>query len=120
MFDFNRVWSGPLGQVIATATSQGGSFMQHTFQRTRRLAATLVFLIVVAAAVSGATKSEVATATPIQHLVVIFQENVSFDHYFATYPNALNPPGEPSFSAKADTPTVNGLAGALLTQNPNS
>jgi phospholipase C len=34
------------------------------------------------------------TATPIKHLVVIFQENVSFDHYFATYPNALNQPGE--------------------------
>ncbi|HML10284.1 MAG TPA: phospholipase, partial [Stellaceae bacterium] len=29
-----------------------------------------------------------ATVTPIKHLVVIFQENVSFDHYFATYPNA--------------------------------
>ncbi|HYU74337.1 MAG TPA: hypothetical protein VEL31_16835, partial [Ktedonobacteraceae bacterium] len=26
------------------------------------------------------------TATPVKHLVVIFQENVSFDHYFATYP----------------------------------
>jgi phospholipase C len=37
------------------------------------------------------------TATPIEHLVVIFQENVSFDHYFATYPVALNPSGEPSF-----------------------
>ncbi|MDQ6665428.1 MAG: hypothetical protein M3Z23_13670 [Acidobacteriota bacterium] len=24
------------------------------------------------------------TATPIKHLVVIFQENVSFDYYFAT------------------------------------
>src|SRR5580658_48884 len=34
-------------------------------------------------------------ATPIQHIVIIFQENVSFDHYFATYPNAMNPPGEP-------------------------
>ena len=34
------------------------------------------------------------TATPIKHLVVIFNENVSFDHYFATYPNATNPPGE--------------------------
>ena len=31
------------------------------------------------------------TATPIKHLVVIFQENVSFDHYFATYPHATNP-----------------------------
>ena len=35
------------------------------------------------------------TTTPIKHLVVIFQENVSFDHYFATYPEATNPNGEP-------------------------
>jgi phospholipase C len=68
------------------------------------------------------------TATPIQHLVVIFQENVSFDHYFATYPIALNPSGEPRFKASADTPTVNGLGtlvagqpdGVLLTHNPNA
>ena len=60
-----------------------------------------------------------ATATPIQHLVVIFQENVSFDHYFATYPVATNPTGEPKFKAAADTPTVNGLSGTLLTANPN-
>ena len=33
----------------------------------------------------------VRTATPIQHVVVIFQENISFDHYFATYPIATNP-----------------------------
>jgi phospholipase C len=60
------------------------------------------------------------TATPIKHLVVIFQENVSFDHYFATYPNAANPLGEPVFKAKSGTPSVNGLTGALLTNNPNS
>ena len=59
------------------------------------------------------------TATPIRHLVVIFQENVSFDHYFGTYPHALNPNGEPPFHARRDTPTVNGLAGGLLTANPN-
>jgi phospholipase C len=52
-------------------------------------------------------------------VVVIFQENVSFDHYFGTYPKALNPPGEPSFHARPDTPTVNGLKGGLLTLNPN-
>jgi phospholipase C len=33
---------------------------------------------------------------PIKHLVVIFDENISFDHYFGTYPNALNPAGEPA------------------------
>jgi phospholipase C len=60
------------------------------------------------------------TTTPIKHLVVIFQENVSFDHYFGTYPNATNPAGEPQFNAAPDTPTVNGLTGALLTANPNS
>jgi len=58
--------------------------------------------------------------TPIQHLVVIYQENVSFDHYFATYPKADNPAGEPAFTAKKHTPTVNGLSGALLTNNPNA
>jgi phospholipase C len=33
----------------------------------------------------------------IKHVVVIFGENVSFDHYFGTYPSALNPAGEPQF-----------------------
>ena len=53
--------------------------------------------------------------TPIQHVVVIFQENVSFDHYFGTYPVAANPPGEPWFRARPGTPAVNGLnsAGAV-------
>ncbi len=59
------------------------------------------------------------TATPIKHVVMIFQENVSFDHYFATYPNATNPGGEPRFVAQPGTPTVNGLTGALASANPN-
>jgi len=68
------------------------------------------------------------TVTPIQHLVVIFDENVSFDHYFGTYPYAANPHGEPAFHAKPGTPNVNGLynsvgpngpTGPLLTSNPN-
>jgi phospholipase C len=60
-----------------------------------------------------------STSTPVKHLVVIFQENVSFDHYFATYPQAANPSGEPAFSPAPGTPSVNGLSGPLLTQNPN-
>jgi phospholipase C len=60
------------------------------------------------------------TATPIKHLVVIFQENISFDHYFATYPHATNPAGEPAFHAKDDTPRVNSLkSSGLLANNPN-
>lgn len=61
-----------------------------------------------------------ATTTPIKHVVVIFQENISFDHYFGTYPNATNPAGEPAFHASHGTPHVNGLSTALLTHNPNS
>src|SRR5579859_1168701 len=67
----------------------------------------------------SADETEHKTTTPIKHLVVIFQENVSFDHYFATYPVAADPAGEPRFVAKHGTPTVNGLSGALLTNNPN-
>ncbi len=62
---------------------------------------------------------ESPTATPIKHVVVIFQENISFDHYFGTYPYAANPPGEPPFTAAPDTPAVNGLTGVLLRRNPN-
>jgi phospholipase C len=63
--------------------------------------------------------SAIPTATPIKHLVVIFNENISFDHYFGVYPVAANLAGEPVFNAKAGTPTVNGYTPALLTRNPN-
>ena len=63
----------------------------------------------------------------IKHIVVIFDENVSFDHYFGTYPTAANPPldgnghREPEFHARPDTPWVNGLLSAgLWTNNFNS
>jgi len=59
------------------------------------------------------------TITPIQHIVVIFQENISFDHYFGTYPVAKNPQGQPKFTALPGTPSVNGLTGGLLASNPN-
>ncbi len=99
---------------------------------------TLAFLAVLAAAAMSAVGVQAASAgsdhqaharqadagstqpaTPIKHLVVIFGENVSFDHYFGTYPHATNPAGEPAFHAAPGTPTVNGLSGALLTNNPN-
>src|SRR5882762_764713 len=75
---------------------------------------------VLGSAFAGESTHGGGTATPIKHLVVIFQENVSFDHYFATYPNAANPPGEPRFVTAPGTPSVNGLVGALLTGNPNA
>src|SRR5262249_9081159 len=90
----------------------------HRFDRfaTKMIAITFCALLFVASLAYG---SEHPTSTPIKHVVVIFQENVSFDHYFATYPVALNTPGEPQFHARRGTPTVNGLSGALLAHNPN-
>ena len=79
-------------------------------------------LLVTAPMLRAEKPSNGVTTTPIEHVVVIFQENVSFDHYFATYPTAANNnPSEPAFHASDDTPSVNGLLSAgLLTKNPNS
>jgi phospholipase C len=69
-------------------------------------------------ATSAFADSPATTATPIKHLVVIFQENVSFDHYFGTYPTAQNNPGETPFAAKESTPkNVNTLLNPLDASN---
>jgi phospholipase C len=62
-----------------------------------------------------------ATTTPIKHVVVLFDENESFDHYFGTYPKAANTDGT-TFTAKAGTPTPNNYTSnpSLLTTNANS
>ena len=93
--------------------------MHHCFTKAlATLAATAITLLPAAPAFAGG--DDFKTATPIKHVVVIFQENVSFDHYFGTYPHAANPNGEPAFHAKEDTPRVNSLeAAGLLTNNPN-
>jgi phospholipase C len=66
-------------------------------------------------------EDDARTTTPIKHIVVIFQENRSFDQYFGSYPNAANQPDEPPFHARPNTPTVNNLQTAgLLNNNPNS
>ncbi|HET7889382.1 MAG TPA: alkaline phosphatase family protein [Bradyrhizobium sp.] len=69
----------------------------------------------------GSNPNSLKTKTPIKHLVVIFNENVSFDHYFGTYPNALNPEGEPVFEPAKKTPhDINNIdTEALLYNNPN-
>lgn len=73
-----------------------------------------------AASTSHPAADSIRTATPIKHVVVIYNENVSFDHYFGTYPDATNPAGEPPFKAAANTPAVNNLQTAhLLQNNPN-
>ena len=115
-------------RAITIAAAGGGLFAAMAFGVTGAIA-------------SGATahpqwQGGSRTATPIKHLVVIFDENVSFDHYFGTYPYAQNNGGEYGFTAKRGTPQVNGLyndttsvptpagpqllpVGPLLSNNPN-
>jgi phospholipase C len=94
-----------------------------THRRLRRLTAAFAAVIALVAVAGLSTTTagaapEADARTPIKHLVVIFQENVSFDHYFGTYPNATNTSGQ-TFTAAPGTPSVKGLTGSLLTANPN-
>ena len=99
------------------------------------LAATAVGVMAVAGVIAGTTASAAkrpkpipnrsnVTASPIKHLVVIFDENVSFDHYFGTYPKAANTDGTKFVATR--TPKVNNLnsinpvtGNTLLKSNPN-
>jgi len=96
--------------------------MHHCF--TKAVAAVAAASItLLPAPVFGADKDDFKATTPIKHVVVIFQENISFDHYFGTYPHAKkNNDGTAFFAGpKDDTPRVNGLEQAgLLTNNPNA
>jgi phospholipase C len=83
------------------------------------LSALLVFGTVASPITAHAQSDSISTATPIKHVVVIFGENISFDHYWGTYPYATNPAGEPKFDPAPGTPTVNGLNDGLLSNNPN-
>ena len=84
----------------------------------RRLLPLLLLSFVFTWNVDAADDSS-AAGRKIHHIVVIYQENVSFDHYFGTYPHALNPAGEPAFSAAPGTPQVDGYTDELLLRNPN-
>ena len=74
-----------------------------------------------AASANSDPAASLSTQTPIKHIVVIFDENNSFDHYFGTYPNAVpNLDGSTYFGKPKDnTPAINGYTPTLLTNNPN-
>ncbi len=104
------------GSVIVAGSAAAGGLSHHHRQRIGRH-----------------TDEWLPTRTPIRHVVVIFGENISFDHYFGTYPKAANTDGQ-SFHATSGTPAVDGLppstspslplalrhSANLLTSNPNS
>jgi phospholipase C len=112
--------------TMQTGPHQRKSRLRRVGTATAVVGSALALSLPVAASAVQPAPATGSTATPIKHLVVIFQENVSFDHYFGTYPNATNTSGQP-FQAAHGTPKVNNLAdtkgvggvGTLLTNNPN-
>src|SRR3954454_14456999 len=125
-----RTLYGHLEKVDSEAVLQSHQEARMVQSRTVRRAAkaSLAVGATVAAVLAGpGTDSSLAhprgghrhgPTTPIKHVVVIFQENVSFDHYFGTYPEAFNTDGQP-FTAKPNTPRIDGLTPRLLQANPN-
>lgn len=95
--------------------------MHHRIAKAATILASAALTLTPACPTFANDKDDSSTMTPIKHVVIIFQENVSFDHYFATYPHAANLDGETPFHAKDDTPRANTLeAAGMLTNNPNS
>jgi phospholipase C len=83
---------------------------EQTIPRVTRFVAVAATAVAAIAFAPLSSANDPVTTTPIKHVIVIFQENVSFDHYYATYPIAANnTPGEPVFKADPNTPAVNGL-----------
>ena len=93
----------------------------------KTIGSTLLSLAVLAASAGVGAAAPPASTTPIQHLVVIFQETTP-STIFATYPVALNPPGEPRFRPRTRRRRSMGSGtlvdgepqGVLLTDNPNA
>ena len=95
--------------------------MHFHLTKAMAIVATAAMTLLPAYSTSAQGKNSPSTKTPIKHVVIIFQENVSFDHYFGTYPHAFNLPGETPFHAKENTPESNTLlSSGLLTNNPNA
>lgn len=97
--------------------------MHSRFTRAMAFAAATALTLLPASSALAHDSDDFPARTPIRHIVVIFQENVSFDLYFATYPHAAaNKNGSVYFrGAKADTPRTNNLVtSGLLANNPNS
>jgi phospholipase C len=83
------------------------------------VAASLAALLVVGtsplSSFAAQPQDEPQTATPIKHIVVIFGENISFDHYFGTYPKAENNPGETRFKYIPSPHAGHDVANTLIT-----
>ena len=118
VFDADRgsaFLTGPLSGLMSQLSEE----IKREEMRRQFSIPTGIFLLLSGLVLSLAAEAQPTPTTPIQHVVVIFDDNISFDHYFGTYPKAVNPPGQPRFTALPNTSTVNGFSLGLLTNNPN-
>jgi phospholipase C len=49
-----------------------------------------VAAMLLAAALSAGAESDNGTHSPIKHTIILYQENISFAHYFGTYGHGVN------------------------------
>jgi phospholipase C len=75
--------------------------VRHVSRISRAVAVLTATATLLSPVVARADEDQRPGRTPIKHVIVIFQENVSFDHYFATYPHAENLPGEAASAVPA-------------------
>src|SRR5689334_18126637 len=114
-----RRWRRPYTAVLAAGALAAGGAIGATVASASTSSANTTGSVAAPAAVSSqAYRVFAPTATPIKHLVVIYDENVSFDHYFGTYPTATNPAGQPQFAVPPGPPVVDGLQNVAV-PNPN-
>src|SRR5436309_4381324 len=71
-----------------TENSKERFSMHQCFTKALAVVAASAMTFLPVCPASAEDKDGSSTKTPIKHVVVIFQENVSFDHYFGTYPHA--------------------------------
>src|ERR1700743_523397 len=108
--------------VVAATFATTGSIAGNLANELAPVANLIDDVVSNAKKAGGTDPNSLKTKTPIKHLIVIFNENRSFDHYFGTYPNALTPEGEPIFEPAKNTPRdINNLltSPTLLDNNPN-
>jgi phospholipase C len=108
--------AGALTALVLGVTPGSDAAPRATSSGTAPAAATAAR----APAVALIRSDKAQTKTPIKHVVVIFDENISYDHYFGTYPEATNKGGGPTFTAKKGTPKNDNLITSKnLKKNPN-
>src|ERR1700687_3919686 len=60
------------------------------------MSAALIMLLVLPSFASAGTAIPISSASPIKHIIIIVQENHTFDNYFGTFPGANGIQNDPS------------------------